>query len=144
MNQPANGKIAIGGDGTVTYTPNPGYAGTDNFTYRVKDLNGYYTNAATVNITVSATSLLKIPNVFTPNGDGINDVFEIRGLDKFAQNELVIVNRWGNEVYHKTNYQNNWTGEGLNEGTYYYVLKVKTTEWQVLKGYITLMRVLKN
>jgi len=144
VNQPANGKIAIGGDGTVTYTPNPGYAGTDNFTYRVKDLNGYYTNAATVNITVSATSLLKIPNVFTPNGDGINDVFEIRGLDKFAQNELVIVNRWGNEVYHKTNYQNNWTGEGLNEGTYYYVLKVKTTEWQVLKGYITLMRVLKN
>jgi gliding motility-associated-like protein len=144
VNQPANGKITIGGDGTVTYTPNPGYAGTDSFTYRVKDLNGYYTNAATVNITVSATSLLKIPNVFTPNGDGINDVFEIRGLDKFVQNELVIVNRWGNEVYHKTNYQNNWTGEGLNEGTYYYVLKVKTTEWQVIKGYITLMRVLKN
>jgi gliding motility-associated-like protein len=144
VNQPANGKITIGGDGTVTYTPNPGYAGTDSFTYRIKDLNGYYTNAATVNITVSATSLLKIPNVFTPNGDGINDVFEIRGLDKFVQNELVIVNRWGNEVYHKTNYQNNWTGEGLNEGTYYYVLKVKTTEWQVIKGYITLMRVLKN
>jgi gliding motility-associated-like protein len=142
--KPANGTITIGSNGTVTYTPNPGYSGTDVFTYRVKDLNGYYTNTATVNVTVSATSLLQIPNLFTPNGDGINDVFEIRGLDKFLQNELVIVNRWGNEVYHATNYKNNWTGEGLNEGTYYYVLKVKTTEWQVIKGYITLMRTLKN
>lgn len=114
------------------------------FTYRVKDLNGFYTNVATVNVSVSAVSLLKVPNLFTPNGDGVNDVFEIRGLDKFAQNELIIVNRWGNEVFHRTGYQNNWTGEGLNEGTYYYVLKVKTTEWQVIKGYITLMRTLKN
>ena len=144
ITSPAHGGITIGGNGTITYTPNPGYSGTDVFTYRVKDLNGFYTNVATVNVTVSATSLLQIPNLFTPNGDGINDVFEIRGLDKFLQNELIIVNRWGNEVYHKTNYQNNWTGEGLNEGTYYYVLKVKTTEWQVIKGYITLMRTIKN
>jgi len=144
ISSPAHGGIAIGGNGTVTYTPNPGYSGTDVFTYRIKDLNGFYTNVATVNVTVSATSLLQIPNLFTPNGDAINDVFEIRGLDKFLQNELIIVNRWGNEVYHKTNYQNNWTGEGLNEGTYYYVLKVKTTEWQVIKGYITLMRTIKN
>ncbi|WP_345953832.1 CshA/CshB family fibrillar adhesin-related protein [Mucilaginibacter sp. PAMB04168] len=144
LTQPAHGTVTIGGNGTVTYTPNAGYAGTDSFTYRVKDLNGYYTNPATVNVTVSAVSLLQIPNLFTPNGDGINDVFEIRGLEKFAENELVIVNRWGNEVYHKVNYQNNWTGEGLNEGTYYYILKVRTTDWQVLKGYITLMRTLKN
>ena len=144
ISSPAHGGIIVGGNGTVTYTPNPGYSGTDVFTYRIKDLNGFYTNVATVNVTVSATSLLQIPNLFTPNGDAINDVFEIRGLDKFLQNELVIVNRWGNEVYHATNYQNNWTGEGLNEGTYYYVLKVKTTDWQVIKGYITLMRTIKN
>ncbi|MDT3402200.1 CshA/CshB family fibrillar adhesin-related protein [Mucilaginibacter terrae] len=144
VTQPKNGTVTIGGNGTVTYTPNPGYAGADEFTYRVRDLNGYYTNVATVNINISATSLLKIPNLFTPNGDGINDVFEIRGLDKFSQNELIIVNRWGNEVFHQSNYRNTWTGEGLNEGTYYYILKVKTTDWQVLKGYITLMRTLRN
>jgi gliding motility-associated-like protein len=144
VTQPANGTIAIGANGAITYTPNLGYAGADSFTYRVKDLNGYYTNAAIVNVSVSAVSLLTVPNLFTPNGDGINDVFEIRGLDKFAQNELVIVNRWGNEVYRQANYQNRWTGEGLNEGTYYYILRVRTTEWQVLKGYITLMRTLKK
>lgn len=92
-------------------------------------------------------SNLFIPNLFTPNGDGTNDLFEIRGLNLFAQNDLVIVNRWGNEVYKSNNYQNNWSGEGLNEGTYYYLLRVKenaTASWQVFKGYITLIRAFKN
>ncbi|UEG55055.1 CshA/CshB family fibrillar adhesin-related protein [Mucilaginibacter daejeonensis] len=144
VTQPAHGTVTVGGDGTVTYTPNTGYAGDDVFTYRVRDLNGYYTNVATVNISISAISNLKIPNVFTPNGDGVNDVFEIRGIEKFTQNELIIVNRWGNEVFHQTNYRNTWTGEGLNEGTYYYILKVKSNDWQVAKGYVTLMRTLKR
>jgi len=90
---------------------------------------------------------LFIPNLFTPNGDGNNDVFEIRGLNLFAENDLVIVNRWGNEVYKATNYQNNWTGEGLNEGTYYYLLRVRENAgapWQVFKGYITLIRAFKR
>ena len=88
-----------------------------------------------------------IPNLFSPNGDGTNDVFEIRGLNLFAENNLVIINRWGNEVFHGSNYQNTWTGAGLNEGTYYYLLKVKDNagaEWQVFKGYITLMREFKK
>jgi gliding motility-associated-like protein len=90
---------------------------------------------------------LIIPNLFTPNGDGNNDTFEIRGLDFFDENDLVIVNRWGNEVYKSNNYQNEWTGEGLNEGTYYYVLRVKenlTAPWQIYKGYITLIRAFKR
>jgi gliding motility-associated-like protein len=86
---------------------------------------------------------LMIPNLFTPNGDGTNDVFEIRGIEQFAANDLVIVNRWGNEVFKQTNYRNTWTGQGLNEGTYYYVLRVKESlngNWQIFKGYITLIR----
>lgn len=86
---------------------------------------------------------LLIPNLFTPNGDGTNDVFEIRGIEQFAINDLVIVNRWGNEVFKQTNYRNTWNGTGLNEGTYYYVLRVKEavgSEWRVFKGYITLIR----
>lgn len=86
---------------------------------------------------------LLIPNLFTPNGDGTNDVFEIRGIEQFAINDLVIVNRWGNEVFKQTNYRNTWNGQGLNEGTYYYVLRVKeglSSEWRVFKGYITLIR----
>ncbi len=66
---------------------------------------------------------LKVPNVFTPNGDGFNDHFEIRNLDSYVSNELVIYNRWGRKVYEASNYQNSWDGGGLNNGVYYYVLK---------------------
>jgi gliding motility-associated-like protein len=86
---------------------------------------------------------LMIPNLFTPNGDGTNDVFEIRGIENFAENDIIIVNRWGNEVFKQTHYRNTWAGQGLNEGTYFYVLRVKenpNSNWQVFKGYITLLR----
>jgi gliding motility-associated-like protein/uncharacterized repeat protein (TIGR01451 family) len=83
-----------------------------------------------------------IPNVFTPNGDGLNDVFEIPGLDYYEANELTIMNRWGGTVYEKKGYKNDWTANGLNEGTYYYLLKIKTAanKWGVYKGYVTVIR----
>nr|WP_068893413.1 gliding motility-associated C-terminal domain-containing protein [Pedobacter panaciterrae] len=85
---------------------------------------------------------LFIPDVITANGDGKNDEFKIRGLGLYPVHELNILNRWGNTVYRSKAYKNDWTGEGLNDGTYYYSLKVKTTsgQWQVFKGYITLLR----
>lgn len=146
VSQPKNGRVVINADGTVTFTPNTGFTGNDIFAYRVKDANGYYTNVASVVITVNFTEI-KIPNLFTPNGDGINDAFEIIGLNQYQSNELQIINRWGNEVFHSKGYQNNWTGEGLNEGTYYYLLRVKkqdSNEVEVFKGYITLIRAFKN
>ncbi|WP_316801641.1 Calx-beta domain-containing protein [Pedobacter frigidisoli] len=144
--QPKHGKVIVNADGTVTYTPDPGFVGEETFTYRVKDAFGYYTNVAAVTFTATFANIT-VPNLFTPNGDGINDVFEIRGLNQYQSNELQIVNRWGNEVFHSKNYQNNWTGEGLNEGTYYYLLRVKkagSDEVEVFKGYITLIRAFKN
>jgi gliding motility-associated-like protein len=68
---------------------------------------------------------LDIPNVFTPNGDGINDYFEIKKLENFISNVLIIFNRWGKKVYEASNYQNNWDGDRLDDGVYYYVLKCK-------------------
>ncbi|MCC5615423.1 PKD domain-containing protein [Nostoc sp. CHAB 5836] len=50
---PSNGAIAIKGDGTVTYTPNPTFVGTDTFTYTITDTDGLTSNTATVNITVN-------------------------------------------------------------------------------------------
>ncbi|WP_157255644.1 gliding motility-associated C-terminal domain-containing protein, partial [Pedobacter sp. Leaf41] len=146
VTQPKNGRVVVNADGTVTYTPNAGFTGEDVFTYRVKDAFGYYTNVASVTLTANFIGI-KVPNLFTPNGDGINDVFEIRGLNQYQSNELQIVNRWGNEVFRAKGYQNNWTGEGLNEGTYYYLLRVKkagSNEVEVFKGYITLIRAFKN
>ncbi len=83
-----------------------------------------------------------IPNVFTPNGDGLNDTFEIPGLTMYETNELTIVNRWGGTVYDKKGYKNDWDGSNLNEGTYYYLLKIKTADnkWEVYKGYVTILR----
>ena len=86
---------------------------------------------------------IKIPNVITPNGDGKNDVFKIEGIELYKENTLAIFNRWGNEVYRSAGgYDNSWNGEGLNEGTYYYVLKLVSKEGkaQSLTGWITLLR----
>jgi gliding motility-associated-like protein len=98
--------------------------------------------ANNVAATVQEVNPLVIPNIFTPNGDGKNDVFEIPGLNTYSENELTIINRWGSNVYQKTNYQNDWAGQGLPEGTYYYLLRVKNNKnnWDVYKGYLTLVR----
>ena len=79
-------------------------------------------------------------NVFTPNNDGINDYFVISNLEMYPDNELVVLNRWGNEVYSKKSYDNSWNGSNLSEGTYFYVLKVKMCdEYKTLNGYITIL-----
>ncbi|WP_048922255.1 T9SS C-terminal target domain-containing protein [Rufibacter radiotolerans] len=85
---------------------------------------------------------LNLPNVFSPNNDGKNDLWVVRNLLEFPENELVILNRWGSEVYRMKKYRNNWDGGGLAEGTYFYVLKVRLCDNQevVHKGYVTLMR----
>jgi gliding motility-associated-like protein/uncharacterized repeat protein (TIGR01451 family) len=92
--------------------------------------------------TIQQVNPLIVPNVFTPNGDGINDTFFIPGLDTYSENEITIINRWGNDVYEKKNYKNDWTGNGLVEGTYFYILRAKTLAgvWDVYKGYVTLIR----
>lgn len=82
-----------------------------------------------------------IPNMITPNGDGKNDVFKVPQLESFSNNELTIMDRWGNRVYTVKGYQQDWGGEGLSEGTYFYVLKITVgSKVKLYKGFITLMR----
>lgn len=82
-----------------------------------------------------------IPNVVTPNGDGKNDNFFIPGLSKFPGSAMYIYNRWGNQVYQHKNYDNKWNGEGLSEGTYYYILELRTEQGiRKYKGWVELMR----
>ncbi|WP_169311997.1 T9SS type B sorting domain-containing protein [Pseudopedobacter saltans] len=84
---------------------------------------------------------IKIPNVFTPNFDGKNDYFEIPGLENYPDNEITILNRWGNHVFEQKPYAGKWTGERLNEGTYFYVLTINQAgKRDIFKGYITLIR----
>jgi uncharacterized repeat protein (TIGR01451 family)/gliding motility-associated-like protein len=76
---------------------------------------------------------LTIYNEFSPDGDGVNETFIIDCLERFPNNKLEVYNRWGNLVYSKRGYQNDWSGTSngravvaqsneLPVGTYYYVL----------------------
>ncbi|MBL0047187.1 MAG: choice-of-anchor L domain-containing protein [Bacteroidetes bacterium] len=87
---------------------------------------------------------LQMPSGFSPNGDGLNDDFYVHGLDIYPDNNIIVFNRWGNQVYTKDNYYRDWTGlsnngESLPDGTYYVVLKIKNTDI-ILKGYVDLRR----
>ncbi len=82
-----------------------------------------------------------IPSVITPNGDGKNDKFTILGINQFPGSELIIYNRWGNVVFQSKDYKNDWDGKGLNEGTYYYTLNLKTTSGsQRMAGWVEILR----
>ncbi|GGK83433.1 hypothetical protein GCM10011405_34140 [Rufibacter glacialis] len=101
------------------------------------------TTSASVDITPKyLASELHLPNVFSPNNDRQNDTWTVRNLLEYPENDLVILNRWGSEVYRMKGYRNTWDGGGLADGTYYYVLKVRLCEGQEVthKGYITIMR----
>ena len=73
-------------------------------------------------------------NAFSPNGDGINEIFNT-GLVGW---DIEIYNRWSRLVHTRANYENNWRGEGLAAGTYYYVLTSPTG--QVCRGWISLLK----
>jgi len=66
---------------------------------------------------------ITIPNVFTPNGDGINDQFQITNLEYYPNSEIKIYNRWGKKIYESQNYQGEWDGD-VAEGTYFYILRL--------------------
>jgi len=83
---------------------------------------------------------MKIPNVFTPNGDGANDTWTIPDLEKYINNKLIIFDRWGKKVFEATSYNNDWDGGRLGDGVYFYILKCEGY-WQedIYKGSVTII-----
>jgi len=84
-------------------------------------------------------------NVLSPNGDGSNDAWIIKDLDRYAENELTVLDRGGRVVYKVKNYQNNWTGDindlPLAEDTYFYILILrKGGRTATQRGFISLIR----
>jgi gliding motility-associated-like protein len=63
----------------------------------------------------------KAPNIFTPNGDGKNDTFEIFGIEGFRGSKLTVFDRWGTVVFEDADYKNNWDGGDNKDGVYYYI-----------------------
>lgn len=80
---------------------------------------------------------IEIPSLVTQNADQKNDLFQILQLPYYPDNELVIYNRWGNEVFKAKPYQNNWPPADLLEGTYFYRLVATGTTYQ---GWVAVIR----
>ncbi len=105
--------------------------------------NFVFSNGCTDTVAIHVlSSTLVVPNIFTPNGDGKNDLFVIPGLNFYPGSQLLIFNRWGSEVYKADNYLNNWDGSGLTEGTYYYILNRREQNGSITtaKGWVYLKR----
>ena len=142
VDPPAFGTATVDHAGWAVYTPDPAYcdaAQPDAFTYAICTAAGCDT--ATVRITIHCGELL-IYTGFSPNGDGINDTFTIQNVAAYPNNELLIYNRWGNEVYRATDYANDWAGrcagQALPDGTYFYVFR--DGRGGVHSGYVQLGR----
>ncbi|MFN0032501.1 MAG: HYR domain-containing protein [Flavobacteriales bacterium] len=90
----------------------------------ITNLNGACSASDTVTITLYG---LQIPNGYSPNADGVNDGFEIPGIENLEMAALSVYNRWGQLVYENNKYQNEWQaqnkeGEQLPDDTYFYEL----------------------
>ena len=118
-----------GGVAPLTVTWSNGYLG--NTSYASNAVDGTYTvtvtddcqHTASLEVVVDPQCAIIVPNVISPNGDGQNDVFYIEGI-LASRSTVRIFNRWGQVVYEKIDYKNNWAAPGLPDGTYFYEVKV--------------------
>jgi gliding motility-associated-like protein len=87
-------------------------------------------NLITINLSPESGCEITIPNTFTPNGDGINDYWDISLLPKYKNCTVTIFSRYGTVVYNSIGYAIPWdgtyNGKQLPVGTYYYVIDLKT------------------
>ena len=108
--------------------------------------NGLCYDTAFVTIEVIDKSSLIVPNVFTPNGDGKNDVFNVIAVN-LKSIEVTIFDRWGLELYSWDTLDGSWSGEASNgkkasDGTYYYVITAEGIDGELYskKGSFSLIR----
>ncbi|MDP3314334.1 gliding motility-associated C-terminal domain-containing protein, partial [Lutibacter sp.] len=172
---PLKGSVNIDNNGTpnnmsddvLIYTPNANYVGDDFFTYTICDSYGNC-DTSTVNIRgafVLSDCVIVFPGqrdsdyegyAFTPNGDGVNDYFEIEFLQNcYPDYQIQIFNRYGNEVFEYKHNGNSssipvwWDGKSygrmtinkgeiLPVGTYYYILNLNKNNQKPVQGYIYL------
>ncbi|MDX9852992.1 MAG: Ig-like domain-containing protein, partial [Tenuifilaceae bacterium] len=149
-NDVKNGYATMSSDGVLTYTPYIDFVGSDSLTYSIC-MGESNCAQAVVRITVEepVPDALFIPEGFSPDGDGINDYFEIKGLKFFGRASVKIYNRWGNIVYSSDDYNNDWDGKSnvalsvgktLPTGTYYYIIEVKGEKSKSYTGNVFLKR----
>ena len=144
-------------DGTypVTWTPTTGltFSGSNRLrpsasptvttTYTLSAGAGGCADSDDVIVTVRPP--IRIPNAFTPNGDGRDDTWQIEFIEQFPDNTVTVFNRWGNRIFSADNYSraNEWRGDINGQpapvGTYYYVVVTKGPLGKSYSGSITVL-----
>jgi len=137
---PHGGTVTINTSFTIEYEPEKGFCGLDEFVYQICNDNGCDTAKASIMVRCRQPLVY---NGFSPNGDGYNDTFKIFDIESYPSNKLSVYNRWGNLVYQKKNYQNDWSGQTrdsslLPDGTYFYQFEVDGQA--TVSGYLQINR----
>lgn len=130
-------------DNYNSFNPTATPSVTTNYILSVTDVNSCV-NSDTVLVTViSSTFDGIITNVFSPNGDGINDNWYIENIKYYPNNEVTVYNIYGNVVFTEQGYTNDWqgtyNGAPLPDGTYFYVIKIND-ESPTIKGSLDILR----
>lgn len=134
-------------DNPFSQSPMAIFADTGRYTYILKGVtsNGCVDND-TITITVASGPYLTVPNAFTPNGDGNNDIFKILAAGYKELKTFRIFNRWGEQVFATTNFRLGWDGKHKGRdsevGNYYWVVTAIDLDGneQLIKGDLTLIR----
>jgi gliding motility-associated-like protein/uncharacterized repeat protein (TIGR01451 family) len=143
------GMLANGASETLTITATVNSSGNYMNTATISGIEPDFNLANNVSTVATDPKDLFIPEGYSPNNDGINDYFVIRGIFNYPNNSIVIFNRWGNKVFEASPYQNNWDGKAtmglrfggdeLPVGTYFYLLDLGDGS-EIIKGTIYLNR----
>lgn len=118
---PTNGMTPFDTTANVYFFNQSVAPSNENYTIIVTD-QCLFKDTVVVNLQTVDCNII-IPNVVTPNGDGVNDFFRINGLENFPGSTLTAYNRWGNKIYNSDDYKNDWS-PNVNDGTYFYIVNV--------------------
>ncbi|PWK78828.1 gliding motility-associated-like protein [Mucilaginibacter oryzae] len=121
---------------------NPTASPTEDITYHLTVTSAHMCKAE-ASVAVHVLKFLVIPKVFTPNGDGVNDFWDVKYLQTYPNNKVDVYNRYGERVYSSIGYSKPWdgrlNGSDLPPGTYYYIIDPKNGR-EVIAGNVTIIR----
>lgn len=127
----------------VVFAPTATPTTTTTYLLAVTDINGCVNTDAIVVTVIPLSYNGMISNLFTPNGDGINDNWYVEGILNFPENEVFVYNIYGNQVFTAKAYANDWqgtyNGAELPDGTYYFVIRFDNPS-NILKGSLDILR----
>ena len=122
------------------------YSAVGIYTVYLTAFNGSCSDTYSLMINVfNEEATLVVPNVFTPNGDGSNDLYRISGKNIIEFN-CTIFDRWGLQMYYWDDIRNGWDGTNANkmvpDGTYFYIINAKDIDYKEIKkqGFLQLFQ----